>query len=793
MAWRGIRKQPGYSILNIAGLAIGVAATLFILLYISIELRYDRFHERADRIYRVSSDITEPDDAFRWAVTQIPLAMQLKTDYPEVEQYVRFIPNGRTRLQHNDRYFFEEDVFFVDSTVNDVFTLDFIHGDPSSALVQPNTIVLSYSVAQRIFGKNNPIGEILKSEDGRDYAVTGVYEDFPTYSHLIPNALISSNSIPGFSTPDAESWGGFGIYTYVLLRSAADPKAFEAKLSEVVKKYVAVIFDQFNIAVKYELIGLTDIHLKSDFEGEPEPVGEIGFLYIFGAVALLMLMLACINYMNLSTSRSTKRAMEVGIRKVLGSERRQLILQFLAESLLFSVFALILSFAIVFLLLPLFNLAFDLQLERSSLFSPPILIGIILILILTGIIGGSYPAFYLSSFKPISILKGTLSIGTGNPRLRQVLVIIQFAITIFMLTGTGIIYDQMKYLRNKDLGFNKEHILTFSLQGQDARGKFNVIKQQLLQNPSIEQVASASTRPGEGFGKQVMSLENADGQMDEYGVDNYFVDYDFFPTLNIPFVAGRNFSLEFGTDTTMAAVINESMAKRMGWENPIGKKVQFEGNDTLPIATVIGVVKDFHQQSLYEPISPLLFRPNLSNRQIHVKFKPQDEKGLQGMIAYVRNTWEGVFPNQPFEYDFVDAAFMKLYEADQVRARIFSLFSIMMILIACLGLLGLASFTAEQRTKEIGIRKILGARTDLLVLLLTRNFVLLAVIAATPAFIAAWYFMGKWLETFSYHTTMNVWLFALPFVIVTTITLVTTGYHALRAALSNPVNSLRNQ
>jgi putative ABC transport system permease protein len=793
IAIRGFRRQPGYALLNILGLTIGVAATLFILLYISTELRFDRFHEKRDRIYRISSDITEPDDAFRWAVTQTPLGRQLKADFPEVEQFTRFIPNGRTQLQHGEKMFFEEDVYLVDSTVTEVFTFDFLEGDASRVLFEPNSIVLSKSVADRIFGTQNPIGEILKSPGQEDYRVTGVYRDFPKYSHLRPAVLVSTSGVEGLMNPGPNSWGGFGIYTYVLLKEGTDPVAFQEKLSEIIKNHVAVIFDQFDIKIKYELIGLTDIHLKSDFEGEPEPVGEMGFIYIFGAVALFMLLIACINYMNLATARATRRAMEVGIRKVLGSERRQLVGQFLSESLIFSLFALVFSFALVFLLLPVFNKAFDLDLSRSLLFSPGILVGAVLILLVTGILGGSYPAFYLSGFRPITVLKGKLAKGTGNPQLRKVLVTVQFAITLFMIIGTGIIYDQMNYLRHKELGFNKEHLLTFSLQGREARDKYQVLRQELLQNPKITGVATASTTPGNGFGKNVMSVENSDGVIDEYGVDNYAVDFEFFETMDIPFVAGRNFSREHGTDSTLAAVVNESMVKRMAWDDPIGKRIQFQGNDTLPFARVIGVVKDFHQQSLYEPIAPLVFVPRFNNGRVHVRINPQSSAELSGLIAHVERVWTGIFPGAPFEYEFVDSAFMELYHADQVRARIFTLFSVLMILIACLGLLGLASFTAEQRTKEIGVRKILGAETSNIVVLLTRNFVLLVALASIPAFIASWYFMNKWLATFSYHANLNYWLFALALLIVILITVLTTGFHAVKAAVRNPVEALRQE
>jgi len=791
IALRNFRRQPVYTLLNIAGLTLGIAASLIILLFITEESRFDTYHEHSDRIFRISADITEPDNAFKWAVTQTPLAMQLKTDYPEVEQYVRFIPNGRTNLQYKDNFFFEEKIFLVDSTVTEVFSFDFITGDASTALKEPNSIALSESVADRIFGNNNPMGEILITPSGRKYNVTGVYKDMPKHSHLIANAMISSNTIPGLGNPTAGAWGGFNLYTYVLLKEGADAESFAAKLPAVVENYVAVIFDDFGIDVKYEVIALTDIHLKSDFEGEPEPLGEIGFLYIFGAVALFMILLACINYMNLSTARATKRAMEVGVRKVLGSERKQLIWQFMIESLLFTLVSIILSFLLVLVVLPLFNNTFNLNLNRALLLSKPVLLGALGLVGLTGILAGSYPAFYLSAFKPITVLKGQLSRGSGNPVLRKTLVSVQFAVTLFMIIGTGVIYDQMNYLRNKDLGFDKEHVLTFNLQGRAAREKYPVIRDRILQNPKVLKMASTSATLGEGVGKQVMNVENGEGVMEQYGIDGYAVDFDFFSTMGIEFVKGRDYNSEFGADSTLSVIVNESMVERMGWEDPIGRRVQFGPVDTLPMAKVIGVVKDFHQRSLYDPIESLMFYPRFNNQQVHVRLAPQEPEALRATIAFVNEQWQDIFPNTPFDFDFVDASFMELYEADQVRARIFTLFSVLMILVACLGLLGLASFTAEQRTKEIGVRRILGAKTGNIVYLLTRNFVVLVAIATIPAFLAAYYFMSQWLDSFSYHTYMNYWLYALAFILVVVITLMTTSYHAFRAARGNPVEALR--
>lgn len=791
LAFRNIKRQPGYTVLNVLGLTVGITATLFILLYISEESRYDQFHEHADRIYRISSDITEPDNAFRWSSSQSPLGRQVKADYPEVEEYVRFFTNGRTRFGHNDRFFFVDDVYVVDSTITDVFTYNFIRGDAEKALQKPNSIAIAESVANTFFDEQDPIGEILKTASGREYEITGVYEDHPSHSHLIANALITANTIDGLMSPSARAWGGFGNYTYVLLKPNTDAKAFQDKLTQIVDQYVAVIFDEMDIKVKYEVIKITDIHLKSDFEGEPRPLGEMGFLYIFGAVAFLMLAIACINYMNLSTARGTKRAMEVGIRKVLGSERKQLIAQFLSESVIFTLTALILSYISIFILLPVFNNMFELSLRTNMLFSSEVLTGVLLVVLFTGIIGGGYPAFYLSGFEPMAVLKGSLSRGSGNPNLRKALVGVQFAITLFMIVGTGIIYDQMQYLRDKDLGFDKENVMTFNLQGAESREKFPVLQQKLLQNPKISEVSSATTSVGGGFSKTIMLVEKEDGMTDEFGVDFYGVDFDHFQTMGIEFVEGRDFDPKFTTDSTSSIIVNEAMVSRMGWSDPIGKKIQPFGVDSLEYSRVIGVVKNFHQQSLYDPIEALAFTPRFNNSNVHVRLAPTSASDLSAIIAFAEGQWNVVFPGRPFEFDFVDSAFMELYEADQIRARIFTLFSVLMIFIACLGLLGLASFIAEQRTKEVGVRKIMGAETTDIIYLLTRNFVFLVALASVPAFIAAWYFMSIWLDTFYYHANMNYWLYGVSFAIVILITVITTGYHALKAARQNPVKALR--
>ncbi|MEQ8470771.1 MAG: ABC transporter permease [Marinoscillum sp.] len=779
---RHLLRQPGYTTLNILGLTIGIVSSLLIVLYLYHEVSFDNQHSKADRLYRISSDISEPDNSFRWAVTQFPLGNTTKQEFSEVEQYVRFIGNGRTRFGKDDISYYEEDVFLVDSTIFTMFDYKLISGNPETALEGPNSIVISQTLSKKIFKGENPIGEIIKTDDN-SLEITGVYEDVPTNSHIRPNAMISASTV---DRNNSQNWGGFGIYTYVLLNEGVNPTDVETRLNdEIIQKYVATIFDQFDIKIKYELINIQDIHLYSTFEGEPESLGNIKYIYIFGAIAIFLILIASINYMNLSTARSMKRALEVGIRKVMGAQRGMLIRQFITESILLTVSALFLSIILVAVLVPLLNNLLQTHMSFSNL-TDPLVLGIIgAIVLITGLLSGSYPAFYLSGFKPAAVLKGKGG-KAGNKMLRSSLVTIQFAISIFMLIGTLVIYDQMQYLRSKDLGFDKERVLRVVLDNEEARNKWQVLKNEILQDPNITDAATATTSPGRGFGKNVMQVETNEGVMENYGIDSYGIDYDYIPVLNIKMVEGRNIDPNYPTDTASAVLVNEAMIARMGWENAIGKRFQFDQDSTV-FHKVIGVVSDFHQRSLYEPIEALLFIPQLNNSNALIKMSGNLEAG----ISSVRRSWESVFPNKPFEYSFLDEDFMEQYEEDQLRGQLFLGFSVMMIIISCLGLLGLASFIAEQRTKEISIRKVLGANISGLVGLLVRDFIILVAFGAIPAFGIAYYFMNEWLSTFEYHVDINPFLFILVLIIISAITIFTTGYHALRAATSNPANNLK--
>ncbi|WP_425390840.1 ABC transporter permease [Ekhidna sp.] len=784
VAIRHLKRQPGYAILNILGLTIGIASAMLIVLYLNQETSFDRYHPNAANIYRISADITEPDNAFRWAVSQPPLGKTVKEEFQEIKQFTRFAGGGNTRFRYDDRNYEAENWYLVDSTVFDVFKVDFIQGDPETALAAPNCIVLSKTLAERVFKGENPMGQLLETERF-SYKVTGVYEDIPVTSHIRPDAMSSFSTNERYA--NSQSWGGFGLYTYVVLNDGVDPSYIEQRLNEeIIPKYVATIFDQFDIKVKYEMINIQDIHLYSDFQNEPSALGNIDYIYIFLAVAIFLVLIACINYMNLATARSMRRSLEVGIRKVMGAVRGALIRQFIVESVLIALVSVFLSIIILLVAVPMINNQLGISLLLSDLLSTEIVLTLVGILIFTGLVSGSYPAFYLSGFSPIKAIKGgSGSKRTGNVWLRRVLVGIQFSISIFMLIGTFVIYQQMQFVRNADLGFDKDQVVNFALNRSTSE-RWEALRTELLKNSNIENASTSMVVPGNGFGKNVMSVETNEGVMEIYGVDWFGVDYDYVDVLGIELVAGRNFSREFPSDTASGVLVNEAMVERFGWDNPIGKRFQFDQDSTV-FHKVIGVIKDFHHRSLYNPIESFMIFPNMNNRQAMVKISGDLEDGLD----HIEATWSEVFPNIPLEYELIDQHFLRDYESDQLRGQLFLGFALMMIIISGLGLLGLASFTAEQRTKEISVRKVLGADVKGLVLLLVKDFIWLVLVGALPAFIIGYKIMNGWLDDFEYHTEINVMVFVIVLVTVAVFVMLTTGFQAYKAATTNPSDNLK--
>lgn len=784
VAIRHLKRQPGYALLNILGLTIGIASALLIVLYLNHETSFDKHQENGDRIYRISADITEPDNAFRWSTSQAPLGKTVKEEFQEIGQYTRFANGGNARLRYDDVVYEPDDMYLVDSTVFEIFTVNFLQGDPLAALNEPNTVVLSKTLSDKIFKGENPIGKLLATE-AFSYKVTGVYEDFPATSHIRPDAMGSFSTNQGYS--NSQSWGGFGLYTYILLHDFADPTFVEQRLNdEIIPKYVAPVFDQFGIKVKYEMINIKDIHLYSTFQGEPTALGNIDYVYIFLAVAIFLVLIACINYMNLATARSMRRSLEVGIRKVMGAVRGSLIRQFIIESVLIALVSMLISLIVLVIVVPIINTQMGTSLLLSDLLSQKVIISLLGILFFTGILSGSYPAFYLSGFSPIKAIKGGGgSKRTGKVWIRRILVGLQFSISIFMLIGTLIIYQQMQYVRNADLGFSKDQVVNFALNRNPSE-RWETLKTKLLQSPHISNATTSTTVPGFGFSKNIMNVETNEGVMENYGVDLYGVDYDYVDVLNIEVIEGRNFSKEFPTDTASAVLVNEAMIERFGWDNAIGKRFQFDRDSTV-FHKVIGVVKNFHHRSLYNPIESIMIFPSLNNREAMVKVTGDFEAGLK----HIQTSWAEIFPNTPLENQLLDQNFLRDYEEDQLRGNLFLGFAIMMIIISGLGLLGLASFTAEQRTKEISVRKVLGASVQGLIMLLVQDFIWLVFAGALPAFFIGYKIMNNWLGDFEYHIEIGYVVFAVVLVLVMAFVMLTTGFQAYKAAVANPSDNLK--
>ncbi|OFX83380.1 MAG: hypothetical protein A2W99_11770 [Bacteroidetes bacterium GWF2_33_16] len=785
-AIRNILKDFGYSSINILGLTIGIASALFLIIYISDELSYDRYHKNADRIYRVASHIKETDDEFTWIIAQIPFGPQVVQDYPEVEHSVRFIDAGRQLYKYEDKEFYEEKFFFADSNVFDVFTYKFIKGDPQNALMEPNAIVLTETVAAKYFGKEDPINKALVT--GEDtYKVTAVIKDVPFNSHFRFDGLMSRRSLP----QQFGNWGNFGVFTYLLLPETVNYKDFEAKIQEMYPKYMASIFENLGIKINYVLEPVTDIHLKSTSDNEPEPTGSMAYVFIFAIVALFLILIAAMNYMNLATARSAKRAREVGLRKVVGSNRRSLIFQFLTESTVFTVIALIFSGILLILLLPYFNQLAGKNFNLHVIYSPVILLSLFAVIIVVGIFGGSYPAFYLSRFSPLTVMKGEITKGSSGSLFRKILVVIQFIISAAMIVSTLIVFKQLNYLKTKDLGYDMKNVISLEFSTREMVQKYPVLKQALLENPNIKSVGSTSTGVGDGSGKVLMSVETEEG-MQQRGVNFAAIDHDFVETLGITMLKGRDFQEDMPSDTLLGVIVNESMAARLNWKEPLGKRVEIQGRDGADFlrATVVGLMKDYHQTGMYSEIETFLLFYRVNNRIVYAKLK---DENVQETIKYIEKRWNEIFPGQPFTYKFLSDRFSEQFGADEKRGFIFTLFTVLAILIACLGLFGLASYTVEQRTKEIGIRKVVGASEGIVVRLISKEFLILILIAMVIAFPLAYFFMRDWLQNFVYRTNLGLFVFILAGLITIAITFITISYQAWRAANTNPAESLRTE
>jgi putative ABC transport system permease protein len=803
IAYRNLLRSKAFSAINIVGLSFGLATCMIIGLFVLDELSFDRFHEKADRIVRVTFKANMSGNKINEATVMPPTAKTLQREYPEVLEATRLRQAMAFKLAKDDKVFKEYGVAFVDSNFLQVFTFPLVKGSSKTALIRPNTLVISEKMAQKYFGNEDPIGKTLKTQNYDEVLeVTGVMADMPTHSHFHFDFLIS---MAGLAEARVNSWMQSEFFTYLLLPEGYDYQKLQAKLPQVVEKYMGPEIKQafgMNYAqfreqgneLGLQLQPLTDIHLHSDFAYDLGPSGDVRYVYIFGAIALFMLLIACINFMNLSTAGASKRAREVGIRKVMGSVKGTLVGQFLLESLLLTAVALILAVVLVWLALPFFNDLADKNLTLNFTKVPWLLPGLLLLGLVVGILAGSYPAFFLSSFKPISVLKGgthlNLLRGRRSIGLRGTLVVVQFCISIILIVGTTVVYQQLKFIQNVKLGYDKDQVLV--LQGTYRLGQNEqLFKKQLLQDSRVVDVTVSGYVPaGPSYNNNFMVY--GDDNADEFtkGIC-YNVDENYIPTLGMTMVAGRNFSPEFGTDSS-AIILNETAAREMGWgSDAIDHTVTRPNNEgTKTTYHVIGVVKDFHFKSLHERITPLMMTLGHNGGAILAKVKTRD---LPALITSVEKQWKTLVADEPLEYSFLEENFNATYRAEQKTGQILSLFAGLTIFVACLGLFGLATFTAEQRTKEIGVRKVLGASVTSVVALLSKDFLKLVAIAIVIASPLAWYAMHFWLQDFAYKIDISWWVFALAGLLAVGIALLTVSFQSVKAAVANPVKSLRSE
>ena len=791
VALRNLFRSKIYSAINISGMAIGLAAFWLIALYVADELSFDRYHENASRIYRVAHHARWEGGDMHLAATSAPFANALKTEFPEIQQATRVLREGGGIISYNNKSIKAEDILFCDANIFEVFTYPLIAGDPKTALARPDAIVLTESLARKFF--NDPeqaINQVIHFENNYPNTVTGIMKDRPANSHLGFSAL---RSLPMNFSGD---WQNFNCYTYLLLAKEASHKALESKLPEFAAKSIQKIMGVKEY--RMELQPLTSIHLRSDLQAEVSAGNSMTRIYIFTAIAALILIIAIINYMNLATARSSARIREVGVRKVIGSGRIQLIGMFITEAMVMILIAFFAAFFLVSLLLPYFNVLAEKNLDIWQFGAYTTLLVLIAFALFIGIFSGSYPALFLSHFRTIPALKGQLGNLSNNILFRKSLVVFQFVITVAMIAGSIVIYRQLEYSYKKDLGFNKEQVLTFHIHDRAVRSQVPAIKTKLLQSPLIQGVSAAGNPIGNNdLGSFGFVFENNDGSFPEGTklVQELMADADYIPTLDIKIITGRNFSPAIESDKYGSALINETLMKQLGWKNPVGKRMRYTYDDkgSVDERKVIGVVKDFHTYSLQHKVEPLvMLMPPAASMEDNLYVKINTTKTKES-LAYIENIYKQFDKSNPVEFNFLDQNFMRQYAAEEKQGTVLLVFTILVVFIACLGLFGLVTLTAAQRSKEIGIRKVLGASIGNIVTVLTKDLIKLVIIAFLIALPIIWFGMNKWLEDFQYRINISWWIFLIAGLSATFIAILTVSIQAVRAAIANPVISLKSE
>jgi putative ABC transport system permease protein len=797
-AFRSLLRNKFYTLINIIGLAIGLATCFLIILYVLDELSYDKYNVNAKRIYRVNNEVKFGGNYFDMAVSPALLGSTMVRDFPEVQQYTRLRWYGSFLVKKGNENIQEGRVGFADSTLFDVFTLPVIEGDPKTALVEPHSLVITEKIAKKYFNTTDVVGKSMLINDTANYKVTAVIKNIPTQSHFNFDIFVPMRENYGSNDDNwlSENWN-----TYILLKKDADPKKLELQLNAFMEKYTAPLLqsvtqqsiDEFKKGggyIRANFTPLLNIHLRSNKTAELDANGNAQYVYIFSAIALLILLIACVNFMNLSTARSSNRAKEVGVRKVLGSLKKNLIQQFLTESVLISLIALAFAFVISWLLLPYFNQLAGKNIHLSSLLQPTMMLSLLVLMLIVGLLAGSYPAFYLSSFQPIAVLKGKLSAGFKRSWLRNALVVFQFVISIILIFGTVVIYNQLNYIHKKDVGFNRNQVLT--INHTDALGSQAVtFRNELLQISGVQNATMSGFLPvNYNRNNNAYFTSPALDPKTGMSMQNWTVDENYISTLGIKVLQGRNFSSQFATDST-AIIINEAAANFLATKDLLNKKI-YTLNDiqakTLLEYHIIGVMKNFNFSSLRDVVTPLAFFLGKDNGNISVRIGSTD---IPHVVAQIKNKWKAMAPSQPFDYSFMDEDFNRWYTTEQRTGQIFITFAVLAIVIACLGLFGLITYAAEQRVREIGIRKVLGASVNNIAGMLSVDFLKLVLISSVIAFPIAWWAMHKWLEDFAYRVSISWWIFFVSGVLALLIAVLTVGFQAIKAGVANPVKSLR--
>lgn len=778
IAWRNIKKRKGYSSINIAGLAVGLAAFILIGLYVQYELSFDKYHEKADRIYRVVRE--------NRAFTPPPLGPALMRNFPEVISAARILKTDNVLISHENDHFPEEKFYWADPEIFEIFSIPFVMGDPGTALKEPFTIVLSKSTAMKYFGNENPLGKILKVNSSNEYRVAGVFYDMPGNSHFTMDVIVPYETYFRVINGDITHWGGNFSYTYFLLQEGANPEALENKIHPVIE---LPLFEQLGYKKPYSKMffvqPITEIHLHSHRMQENEANIDMKYIILLSSIAFLILFIACINYMNLATARSSQRGREVGIRKVSGAQRRQLIRQFLGESMIMTLLAMIISILLALMVLPAFNMLVERQISLNPMNNPQLLFGLGFLILFVGLFAGGYPAMCLSGFKPITVLSGSFTRSSKGSALRNILVLFQFSITIILIICTLIIREQLNFVKNIDVGYSKEQIITLGIRDRAVRQNIQAIKTELLQYTDIIAVSSSDRLPN-NIETHMSRYLNERKPEERITIFYNRADHDFVDLFDIQIVEGRNFSRDFPSDLNGAFLVNEAAVRAAEWESPLGQKFYHWSGES---GVIVGVMKDFHLHSLHSPIDPLyIFLDTNDFLNISIKIR---STYIPATIDYVKSIMKKFSPNYPFDYSFFDEVFERAYHTEQRVVNIFSSFSVLAILVACLGLLGLASFAAGQRTKEIGIRKIMGASVSGLFLLLSKEFLKWILLSNIIAWPLAYFAMNKWLQNFAYRMNLNVWIFILSGLAALAIALLTVSYQSIKAAMANPVESLR--